>query len=56
MDSLHMQHRLLIFLWLARPKEAIQSILIMAQHQVNVQVRDTLADPVFEGNKWVFCL
>ncbi len=51
-----MQHRLLIFLWLARPKEAFQPILIMARHQVNVHVRDALADPVVEGNKCALCL
>ncbi len=37
---LNTQHRFLVFVWFAPPKEAFQPISSMAQHQVNMQVRD----------------
>lgn len=53
---MHTQHSLLIFIRLARPKEAFQPIFSMTGHQVNVQVRDALADSVVDGDKGALCL
>ena len=55
-ERLIVQHRLLIFVGGARPEGAFQPILFVARHQVNMQVRHTLADTVVDRHKRLFCL
>jgi hypothetical protein len=48
---LHGSDRRLIFVGLARPEEALEAIFAPTWHNMDVQVRDTLADAVVDGDE-----
>jgi len=52
---LRLQESGFIGVWVSWPKEPLEPVFVSAWHDVNVQMRDTLADAVIDRHKRALC-
>jgi hypothetical protein len=48
---LHRDHRFYIFVRLARPEEPFEAVFAAAWHDMDMQMGDTLADAIVDGDE-----
>ena len=51
---LRLQKHGFIRVWMARPEEPFQTVLVATRHHVDVEMRDTLADPIVDRDERTF--